>query len=776
MSLNLLNSFGKRGVSYGLLTKKADVVDTDYLSKYFVVSDFESRFTSGKNTISLNGSNFLMQSSDMIMECLDSAGNNLYIEMAKTTDVSAQTYAYKEASSYIFSIHVYGDISDGVGKLIVYGTLADGRSVKWIRNITIDKSLKNVSKVRFYQRPSLEVSSIQVPVLSTTISNNLIVSKQFSGSIHGLAVSPPKDTNLSLVNRRNIDINYQLVIDSPSITSSSPEVNACNTQMIGSTVDIVIDKIQKPFSTDEVSPTNPSSSFIISDVYNNKTLLISDPYYYTDTKNNSVITNISSASVLVSYPFVSYNTTTASYLTTTIDGVVSIVKQSYADITYRNIRTFSGYLARHKIYRKSLLSNADFEIVADEPLFINEVLADNLTQNKYYDKLGVFYNSDHIARYWFTSSNNLSIQHTPNVFANSMFISSSNPNNLIGEDYIMVKNDSVTTNRNAVYLPYTSSEFLATSGSSYDSNFMSFKANVQYLIEVSAMILKEDATKNAGLELYLTSSLAAALKESSYTTKHGIRLATVHASADGINKNIVKQIYFFTPSSDLYGTLIVVPYRCQSYLKNISVRVYGDDGFSPDVFSTRIPWVISVAGESFEIKSELFDINHKLVYSDLRVLQNFDPSGSSLIPYIPGTGGFVPGTNDFFVSGSLIVSKSIEVQTGNIAVDVGNIVIDQGSLYIPSITARTVISQSRVVSVRGDGINSGQLVFTPIVDIDADDKWIYMAKGSAIDHTSTVGISTKKSIAAEYGTTAGRKVYWNGSNVRVTETGSSIYI
>jgi hypothetical protein len=47
------------------------------------------------------------------------------------------------------------------------------------------------------------------------------------------------------------------------------------------------------------------------------------------------------------------------------------------------------------------------------------------------------------------------------------------------------------------------------------------------------------------------------------------------------------------------------------------MRVYGDDGFSPDVFISRIPWPISVANETYQIKSELFDINHQLVYSDL---------------------------------------------------------------------------------------------------------------------------------------------------------------
>jgi hypothetical protein len=300
--------------------------------------------------------------------------------MARTSDVAAKVYAYKESTSFILSIHIFNDTSDGIGRLILYGTLVDGRSVKWVRNITIDKTLNNVSKIRFYQRPQLEVKSILIPILNAGSSQ--VTSSRMMGSLHGLAVNPPKDTNLPGVNLRNVDVDYRLIINTPTITSTTDEVNSCNSQMIGSTLDVYIDKIQQPFSTNEIHPTTRTKSFVISNIYNNKTIQVSDPYYYTDSKNNSVITNIVSASFDFVYPFVNYNASTASYLTTVVGSSSIVIRQSYADITYRNIRTFSGYLARHKIYKKSLLQNADFQIVADEPLFINEILNDNLTSNK----------------------------------------------------------------------------------------------------------------------------------------------------------------------------------------------------------------------------------------------------------------------------------------------------------------------------------------------------------------------------------------------------------
>jgi hypothetical protein len=43
-----------------------------------------------------------------------------------------------------------------------------------MQNITINKSLKNSSKVRFYNDPTIEINSSEISVLSSSISKNLI--------------------------------------------------------------------------------------------------------------------------------------------------------------------------------------------------------------------------------------------------------------------------------------------------------------------------------------------------------------------------------------------------------------------------------------------------------------------------------------------------------------------------------------------------------------------------------------------------------------------------
>ena len=596
----------------------------------------------------------------------------------------------------------------------------------------------------------MEVDSAEVPVLSSNISLGLVSNIQFQGTVQGLAVNPPKDTNLSSINKRNTDIDYRLTLISPVVTNNTTEQNSFNSQMVGATVTLNIHNIQSPLSQTLI-PISATASYIVTNVLNNNTLQISDPYYYKDEYGNNDVTNIANADFSIQYPFVNYNNATSSYQTSIIGGVPYTVQQSFADVTYRNIRTFSGYVARHKMYRKSLLSNSDFSVIADEPVVVNEILSDDLTQNKFYNLLGKFYNDQHIARYWFTSSNNISLIHSPSYAVNSVFMSSPSYTSLSGSDYFMVKNDSVLTNRNAVYVPFDMNQFFAESGSSYDSNFMALKANVQYIVEVSAVIIKDPQEVNAGLSFYLTSSVPAAQQEPTYTQKFGVKVANITADTIGSSTvNFNDLVGFFTPQNDLYGTLVVVPSLCQAYIKNISFRVYGDDGFSPDAFSTRIPWSIAVANECFDIKSELFDVNNNLIYSDLETFHSFDPSGSTLVPYIPGGGGY----QDLHVSGTLFVSQSIIVQ--------------QGSVFVPNMVARPgvpAISQSRMLSVRADGA----IVFDPIVDVSSNSEYLYVTLGNPSNRTDASSISTKKSLTSEYDLLAGRKIYWvNG--VKFIET------
>lgn len=703
--MELLSGYGKRGVDLGLLTKQADLNDTEYLSKYFVLQEFSPEFTAGKNSVTFNGSEYLKKGSEVLVECIDSAGEPLYIEATTKTSL-----VYKESSAYILSIHVYAETSNGPGKLILYGTAVNGATVKWIGNISINKTKSNVSTVRFYNKPTLEVLPVLSPVLAHVGDLNKQV--EISGSFYSFAVSPPKDS--PKISKRNVDIDYRIYAKNVAIDVDP--TGSFNSQLKDFKIDFRVKTVQEPFSYKN-SNVDFTTSLSVKKVINNSTIVVNDVISYKDRNKNDIVVNVVDGEFFVKYPYILYNTASESqsYLTTNVRDGQIFIKQSYADIIYRNIRTFSGFIARHKLYRKSLFSPGDFEVISDEPLTSYELLQDKLTTNKSFDKMGSFYNQRHVNKYWFTGSNGLSLTPTSNRLIDAAYISTVNNNILHNSlsDFIILKDNSSYLERNSTYFPYDSTEFSATSGSSYDSNFIELKKNVNYIVSLNA-ILKKDSTTlsetDAGLEFYFTSSLSVInLEANAVKNQKGLlKLGSISAYEPIEEKVYTNVSFIFSLANDLYGTIIIVPRKCSALISELSMKPYGDFGFSPDTLITRIPFPINIANEAFEIKSELFDVNSNLVYSDLRTITSFDPSGSSLSLNIPG---LKDPSKTTFLSGNLLISQSLWV---------GDDVFITGSLQVGGAVSFEGIEESTYTVERMLTWNptTNQVFYTNINDID----------------------------------------------------------
>jgi hypothetical protein len=117
----------------------------------------------------------------------------------------------------------------------------------------------------------------------------------------------------------------------------------------------------------------------------------------------------------------------------------------------------------------------------------------------------------------------------------------------------------------------------------------------------------------------------------------------------------------FTPINDYYGTLVIVPYLCDVTLANVSMKNYGDYGFSPGAVSIEFPFPVNVANESFTLKAELFDSNASLIYSIPPIIQVFDPTGvslfgSSILGSSGSSGGGIPSNvNTLTIQNSLFL-------------------------------------------------------------------------------------------------------------------------
>ena len=723
------------------------------LSQYFVVSDFNPSFTAGKNSFSINGSPYLLNNSNIYIECIDSNGNNLYIDVAETSDSSGIiNNTYKVASTQrLFSIYVFKDTADGVGWIILYGTLTDGKSVKWMQNITINRSLSNTSVVRFYQPPVFDIQSSVVPEVNFSLNSSLVNVLSLEGTGQGLSVNPSKDTIIDTINLINTDIDYRFTAITPVINNSTPDEEGFSSQMIGYTISLNIHSIQSPVLKTIIS-IQQSASFTIKNVLNNNTLQLNLPFTYPDDLGNNVITNIVEADYSIEYPYISYNNSQNKYETGSISGTSYSLYESFADISFTNIRTFTGYVARYKLYSKELTSNGDFSLVADSPIIPNELLVDDNTLNTYYSSLGIFYNNQHIQNYWHTSSNNLTMSCNPSYAINSMYLSSENPSALNGNDYIIVKNNSSPKNT-AAYVPFNETQYLLQTGSAYDSNFILLNANTQYKIIFSAVINKSEYS-TAKLDLYFTSSTTESKFENNFTNKFGIKLMELSSSQSGKIIDFTDSYTFYTPQHDLYGTLVIVPTLCTANIKNISLSIFGDDGYSPDTFLTRIPWTVSNANESYQLQAELFDINSNLIYSDLNKIQNFDASGLSLIPNITGSTVGDLTVNNLYVSESLVIAGGF--------FDMPNIP--------PRFSLIPYLYQNRLICVGPEG----EISYTPITDITADNSHMTLTLGNASDYYDPTAYM-QQSLTSQYnGVNSGRKIYFDANGNKIIETGTLI--
>jgi hypothetical protein len=332
-----------------------------------------------------------------------------------------------------------------------------------------------------------------------------------------------------------------------------------------------------------------------------------------------------------------------------LSGAKQYKKFSYANIIYKNINTFTGKPAKHKVYRKSLRTLGDFESVIDETFGDTEILKDPVTPNKAFERLGVFFSQFHINNFWFTSSNDLNLKYDNQTFVDGLKISGSNLNGT----YAIVKANTSFTNRNVSYLPYDANQQSEQSGSNYDSNFLTFYKDTDYVFSFRTSVVEKDSSAISKLKFYITSSLPSVSKNLGYNPNRGVLIAEFVYSGSTTGKYFdQKQNFEFKFPEDLYGTLVVYPENVkQIIVSDLSIKVSELYGYTGNAYYVKVPFPINVANEVFEIKSELYDVNSNLSYTNLRTVQVFDPSGSSSPPDI--------GSSTTISTDNLIVTSSI---------------------------------------------------------------------------------------------------------------------
>jgi hypothetical protein len=162
------------------------VNDTQSDSKYFKITELPDTFTGGKNAFLIAGSEYLVPDTKIQIELKDSAGNVIYHEPGEgliSSSLGGESFIaeYYEGVSKVVAVYVYPDTAYGPCTLTILGELSEYQdtngltlpvpldwenkyNVKWQKQIDVNPSLANTTKIRFYKRPTVNISELLEPI------------------------------------------------------------------------------------------------------------------------------------------------------------------------------------------------------------------------------------------------------------------------------------------------------------------------------------------------------------------------------------------------------------------------------------------------------------------------------------------------------------------------------------------------------------------------------------------------------------------------------------
>ena len=188
------------------------VNDTQPDSKYFKITELPDTFTGGKNAFLIAGSEYLVPDTKIQIELKDASGNVIYHEPGEGMISSSFTdennriivTEYFEGVSKVVAVYVYPDTAYGPCTLTILGELSEYEdangitlpvpldwenkyNVKWQKQIDVNPSLANTTKIRFYQRPQATITELLSPLYR--IENDLKVPSNVTQSFADIKLS-----------------------------------------------------------------------------------------------------------------------------------------------------------------------------------------------------------------------------------------------------------------------------------------------------------------------------------------------------------------------------------------------------------------------------------------------------------------------------------------------------------------------------------------------------------------------------------------------------------
>jgi len=366
------------------------LVDTAPTSTYFRITEFKDTFTGGKNGFLIEGSQHLMESTEIKIQMLDVNGNSIYYEPGNGVP------EYYEGVSKLVAVYVYEDTPIGQAKITVLGELKtyidEGGvvrdvpdewkgvyNVKWEKEFKVNRLISNEDKVRFYRRPQVTINEIVKPIFA-----NIVAPVVQKGFVDGFAQVPSQGEKLT---DYTLPTNYLIQINDGGAWTGS---------VVGTDIEFTdLGFISK--ADDVISKTD---------------LTVVNPYTI-----NGIVQDFSNQRYTASFNYVEG-----------VDNLKTALTGSFATITLSDLTTFVGDCARVKIFRKSQSDLADYQFIQEIQLESNELLKDLESTTKNEEFYGLFDNTN-FKSYWVTSSNNVTTQFNQTYLFNSVKLNSTGVNN-----------------------------------------------------------------------------------------------------------------------------------------------------------------------------------------------------------------------------------------------------------------------------------------------------------------------------------------------------------
>lgn len=338
------------------------ITDIEAFSAYFQLAQLSDVLTIGKNAFLINGSPFLKETSDVLVEILDANGDPLFLHAIPN---------YAEGLARVVSIEVYSTTPRGLATLTILGEAkidVNGNdvpqdwvgkyNVKFTKTINVEPTLLNSTPVRLYNTPSLSVSEILMPYREVSTPISIIITG--SAILQGI---PNK--SLFSVNDAIEDVQYSSVVSSGSLKF--------NRNMIGGSY-------TASYTASNQIAQHTSS---ISDVQNDTTLILTSPL-----QNGINYLSYTTPSFSITY------VTSSTYVQT-------VLSRSFANINLNSLETFSGDIARAKFYVKSVDGLGNYEPIGDILLEENELtMTQSLGTGQANIPIGYFNDQTFADLYW----------------------------------------------------------------------------------------------------------------------------------------------------------------------------------------------------------------------------------------------------------------------------------------------------------------------------------------------------------------------------------------